>query len=58
MTYFLIGLQIGGAVGFLLAACLGAGRRDDDSFRAEANFLRSQLPDASRDIRGSGFTKR
>lgn len=58
MTYFLIGLQIGGAVGFLLAACMSAARRDDDSFHTEANFLRSQPPGTSRDNRGYGAPKR
>ncbi len=58
MTYFLIGLQIGGAVGFLLAACMGVARKDDDSFHTEANFLRMQPPDAARDRRGHGLPKR
>jgi ABC-type nitrate/sulfonate/bicarbonate transport system permease component len=57
VTYFLIGLQIGGALGFLLAACMGAARRDDDTFRTEVNFLRAQPLDAAHDNRGMGRPK-
>jgi gas vesicle protein len=58
VTYFLIGLQIGGAVGFLLAACMGAAKRDDESIRSEANFLRAQRADATREHHSFGSQKR